>query len=491
MFTNSEKISGYQDAPDWKRDSGQSKDIFLSGRYDTSEINVLNYMPDQSIYGSLGPKHGIQKSDQLWKHALEVIPAGTQTLSKAPMSFVDGVSPKYLKSGKGSHVWDVDGNEYIDYVLGCFPITLGYTFPEVDQAIQRQLKEGITFSMMNPLEVEVADQLIELIPGAEMVRFAKNGSDVTAMAVRLARHITGRERVACVGYHGFQDWYIATTDRSFGIPESVKELTKTFKYNDIESLKELLQQHPEEYACIIMEPSLFELPKNNFLQEVKDLAQEYGSLLIFDEMLSGFRYALGGAQELFGVIPDLATFGKGVANGMPIGVLVGLEKYMSSFEKVFFSSTYGGEALTLAAAKATLDFYENNPVIDQLWRNGKILFDNIQRLIIDKKMENYVSIIGLPVRFQVVFKDINGEANYFLNALYQQEMTKRGIICFANPGVSYSHTIDEQLYTAWCFGEMLNVMKKAIENGNIEGFIEGNPSQPVFKALREQKQTAN
>ena len=173
------------------------------------------------------------------------------------------------------------------------------------------------------------------------------------MAVRLARHITKRERVACVGYHGFQDWYIATTDRNFGIPSGVKELTKTFQYNNLDSLKQLLNEHPGEYACVMMEPSLFELPQNGFLQRVKELAHEHGAILIFDEMLSGFRYALGGAQELFGVIPDLATFGKGVANGMPIGVLAGLEKHMSHFEKVFFSSTYGGEALTLAAAQAS------------------------------------------------------------------------------------------------------------------------------------------
>lgn len=490
MFENKKLLSGYQDYLDWQNGHKEER-IFQKGRYDQAEIDILSYEPDQKRFSTLGPRAGIAQSNLLWEDALRVIPAGSQTLSKAPMSFVDGVSPKYLQRGKGSHVWDVDGNEYIDYVLGCFPITLGYTFPEVDEAIRAQLSDGITFSMMHPLEVEVSNRLVEMIPGAEMVRFAKNGSDVTSMAIRLARHITDRQRVACVGYHGFQDWYIATTDRSYGIPGCVKELTSTFKYNDIESLEKLFSQYHGEFACVIMEPSLFELPKNSFLQQVKDLVHENGALLIFDEMLSGFRYSLGGAQELFGITPDLATFGKGVANGMPIGVLVGLEEHMSHFEKVFFSSTYGGEALTLAAARATLDFYKENDVIDVLWRNGKVLFDSIHKLIAEKRLEEFISIIGIPVRFQLIFKDLDHKPNYLLNAFFQQEMTKSGVICYANPGVSYSHSVEEQLYTAWCFGRMAEIMKKAILNQNIQGQIEGNPSRPVFKALRASRQTAN
>jgi len=497
-FINSSGLAGCQDCPRKNGSPAGAESccadhhrIFENRYYDPKQMRADSYALDDSGFAGLGPKNGIAQSERLWTHALEVIPGGTQTLSKGPGCFVDGVSPKYLARGSGSRVWDVDDNEYIDYCLGCFPLTLGYGFAVVDDAIKRQLDDGITFSMMHPLEIEVSDRLIELIPGAEMVRFAKNGSDVTSMAIRLARHITGRDRVACLGYHGFQDWYVATTDRNSGIPGAVKELTHPFRYNDIASLESLFQAHRDEFACVIMEPALFEFPRDGFLEKVKELAHANGALLIFDEMLTGFRFANGGGQELFGVVPDLGCFGKGVANGMPIGVLTGLERHMCEFETVFFSTTYGGEALTLAAAKAALDFYKSNDVVARLWRSGKILFDNLQRLIGEKGLEENVSIIGFPVRFQLAFRNRDREPDYLLNALYQQEMTKRGIICYANLGLSYSHTDDELIYTARSFGETLDVMARAIESGDVAAVMEGTPSVPVFRALRDQKQTAN
>lgn len=460
--------------------------------YDPVRYDVQNYaFADLASYARLGPKNGIAASDAQWRHATQVIPGGTQTLSKGPSCFVEGVSPKFLQRGKGGRVWDVDGNEYIDFVLACFPLTLGYGHPVVDAAIKAQLEDGITFSMMHPLEAEVADRVIDAIPGAEMVRFSKNGSDVTAMAVRLARHLTGRERVACLGYHGFQDWYISTTDRSFGIPQAVKDLTSTFRYNDIDSLHALFARHPGEIACVIMEPVLFEAPQDGFLEKVKELAHANGALLIFDEMLTGFRFGRGGAQEFFGVIPDLATFGKGMANGMPIGALTGLARYMQAFEQVFFSSTYGGEALTLAAAKAVLDFYKDNDVAAHLWRNGSIIFDNFRNQIERKGLQNHVSMTGFPVRNQLVFKDKNGEPNYLMNALFQQEMTRRGIICYATIGVCWAHAEDDLVYTAKAFGEMLDVMADGLADNDFARLLQGKPSAPVFKALRDQRQTAN
>ena len=445
-----------------------------------------------STFTKLGNRHGLKGTDDLWQRAQKVIPAGTQTLSKGPGCFVDGFSPKYLKRGKGARVWDVDDNEFIDYCLACFPLTLGYGHPAIDNAIQRQLADGITFSMMHPLEVEVAERLTRVIPCAEMVRFAKNGSDVTAAAVRLARHITGRERVACFGYHGAQDWYIATTDRNFGIPGAVRALTHTFKYNDLDSLHALFKAHPGEFACVIMEPSIFESPRDGFLDEVKALTHANGALLVFDEMLTGFRMAQGGGQEYFGVVPDLATFGKGIANGMPLGVLVGRAEFMQGFDKVFFSTTYGGEALTLAAAAAGLDFYAENDVIETLWRSGKTLLDGFSRHVAAKKLGAHVSVAGFPVRMQLGFHDIGGVPSHLHAAIYQQEMFRRGIICYTGVmSVSYAHTDAELAYTVKSFGEALDVLAAAIASNDPESFLEGKAPVPVFRSLREQRATGN
>lgn len=465
--------------------------VFENKFYDPTAYRLGTYAFSPGAGQGLGTRRPMTRSEEQWRKALRVIPAGTQTLSKGPGCFVDGVSPKYLARGKGSHVWDVDGNEYIDYCLACFPLTLGYSVPAVDEAIKAQLSDGITFSMMHPLEVKVADMLTERIPCAEMARFGKNGSDVTAMAVRLARHITGRDKVACLGYHGMQDWFIGTTDRSWGIPEAVRKMTIPFRYNDPASLEDIFSKHKGEVACVIMEPAMYEFPVGGFLDAVREMTAEEGALLIFDEMLTGFRFAEGGAQELFGVTPDLATFGKGIANGMPIGVLVGREQYMRHFEKVFFSSTYGGEVLTLAAAAAALNFYREHRVIRQLWKAGKIIFDNFNRLVRDRGLSDHVQTVGFPVRQQMIFRDRTGEISYILPALFQQEMLKRGILCYAGLGFSYSHSDEDLMVTVRAFQETLDVLEKAIESGQPERFMEGVPSQPVFRNLRAQKQTAN
>lgn len=502
-FTNPAGLAGCQDCPVAHGRCapaeaggfgccGAAAGLFQDGYYEPADYRPEAFPLDPAPTARLGGKRPMHESERLWERAIGVIPGGSQTLSKAPGCFVEGVSPKYLERGKGARVWDVDGNEYLDYCLACFPLTLGYTVPEVDEAIRAQLAEGITFSLMHPLEVSVAERLVERIPCAEMVRFSKNGSDVTAAAVRLARHITGRDKVACLGYHGFQDWYIGTTDRHFGIPEVVRRLTMPFAYNDIESLKEIFARHKGEIACVIMEPALFEFPRAGFLEQVKALVQEEGALLIFDEMLTGFRLAEGGGQEFFGVTPDLATFGKGIANGMPIGVLAGPERHMRHFDKVFCSSTYGGEALTLAAAVAVLDFYRRHGVIRRLWKSGKIIMDNFNRLASDRGLDQHVRVVGYPVRQQIVLKDRTGQPNYLLGALFQQEMFKRGVLCYAGAlGFSYSHTDTDLMYTVRAFGDALEVIAKAVEAGDIRRFLEGKPSEPVFRALRDQRQTAN
>jgi len=239
----------------------------------------------------------LTKSKEYLERAKKVIPSCTQTFSKGPTQFVQGVSPIYLERGDGSHVFDVDGNEYIDYPLALGPVTLGYNYPRVNEAIIKQLKDGITFSLMHPLEVELAELLINIIPCAEMVRFGKNGSDVTSAAVRVARAYTGRDKIACCGYHGWQDWYIGTTTRSAGVPECIKKLTIPFEYNNIESLERIFSENRDEVAGVIMEPIGIVEPKNNFLEKVKEITHKNGAVLIFDEIVIGFRVSIGGAQE--------------------------------------------------------------------------------------------------------------------------------------------------------------------------------------------------
>src|SRR2546422_4445450 len=290
------------------------------------------------------PGRSLARSREYFARARKVIPSCTQTFSKGPTQFVQGVAPNFLERGRGSHVWDVDGNEYVDYVMALCPIVLGYDDPDVIAAVQRQLADGVTFSLAHPLEVEVAEALAKIVPCAEMVRFGKNGSDATAGAVRVARAYTGRDLVVCCGYHGWQDWFIGTTTRDRGVPGAVKALTKTFQYNDLKSLDRVLTEHRGQVAVVIMEPVIFQEPAPGFLEGVRDLTHRHGALLVFDEIVTGFRFGLGGAQEYFGVTPDLACFGKGMANGLPISAIVGRADVMKLFEEVFFSFTFGGEA---------------------------------------------------------------------------------------------------------------------------------------------------
>src|SRR6516164_1362670 len=293
----------------------------------------------------------ITKSRLLLERAKRVIPSCTQTFSKGPNQWIRGVSPHYLMRGEGAWVWDVDGNKYLDYLMALGPIILGYGNRRVNEAVMRQVRDGPVFSQMHPLEVEVAEMLVDIIPCAEMVRFAKNGSDATTGAVRAARAYTGRDHVAFCGYHGWHDWYVGTTTRNKGVPAEVSALSHGFTYNDIESLARIFTSH--QVAAVVMEPIGVEDPKPGFLQAVRDLCTTHGAVLVFDEIVTGFRLHLGGAQAHFGVKPDIACFGKAMANGFPLAAVVGDRDIMLTFDEVFFSGTFGGDASSLAACKAT------------------------------------------------------------------------------------------------------------------------------------------
>jgi len=423
------------------------------------------------------------ESQKYWAKAKKIIPAGTQCLSKGPTQFVDGVAPKYLQKGKGCHVWDVDGNEYIDYGMGLRPIILGYCYPAVDEAIAKQLRDGITFTLMHPLEVETAELLTEIIPCAEAVRYGKNGSDATTAAIRAARAYTGRDKIAICGYHGWQDWYIITTERNKGVPKIMKQLSFVFQYNNIESLKELFDNYPGEFAAVIMEPVGITPPQNSFLKEVKKVTHENGAVLIFDEIITGFRFALGGAQKYFRVIPDLAAFGKAMANGMPISALVGKEEIMTVFNETFFSFTFGGECLSLAATLATINELKTKKILDFIWAQGRKLQDGYNKLAKEQELKEYTQCEGYPPSTMSKFYGKTLEESLLMKSLVQQELLKRGILWAAYHAISYSHKDNEINTTLEAFNDALKILKRAIRENKVKKLLEGRPVKPVFREI--------
>lgn len=432
------------------------------------------------------------RSDELWAKAKKLIPGGTQTLSKAPDQFVNGVTPKFLERGKGCHVWDVDGNEYIDYPMALGPILLGYDYAPVVEAVTAQIRKGTTFTLMHPLEVEVAELLVSTIPCAEMVRYAKNGTDVTTAAIRVARAHTGKDHIAFSGYHGCNDWYAITTPRNKGIPREMGRLIHPFKFNNIESLEAIFDAFPDKVGSVIMEiggevpveskyfPSKGKKPdKKHFLHDVKELCRRRGALFILDEIVTGFRLSLGGAQEFFNVTPDLACFGKGMANGFPISALVGKKEYMRELEEVFFSMTYSGDTIGLSAAKATINILMNEPVLDYIWKKGEKLHAGMRERAADLKIPFEIS--GQPVRAGMTFRDNMGKESLDLKSLFLQETIKRGILFGGPVFITYSHTDEDIEKTLDAFTHAMKSLRKALDVDSVDPFMEGEKVKVIFR----------
>ena len=422
-----------------------------------------------------------EKSMAWLRRAEALIPGASQTFSKGPNQFVRGASPLFLERGEGARVWDVDGNEYLDFTMALCAVSLGYADPDVNAAVARQLERGVLFTLAHPLEAEVAEQLCRLIPCAEMVRFGKNGSDVTSGAVRLARAFTGRDVIAACGYHGWQDWSIGPTTRNMGVPKAVRELTCTFTYNRIETLERIFDEHPGRVAAVIMEPVGIEPPRSGFLESVRELSSRRGALLIFDEIVTGFRLALGGAQEHFGVVPDLACFGKGMSNGFPLSALVGRRDIMRLLEEVFFSFTAGGEVASLVACLATLSKLERWAVIPQLWRQGERIREHVDRAAAAAGVAGAIRCVGLGPRTVMTFTQDDGEPWWSLKSLFQQECVKRGFLSTGAHNMALAH--DDLAVKTVCevYDEVLPLVAEAIRYGNVDERLEGLPVEPVFR----------
>lgn len=425
-------------------------------------------------------KRNIKKSLNLWDRAIELIPRGTQTMSKAPDQFVFGVHPIFLDRGKGCMVQDVDSNWYIDYPCALGPILLGHNHKRTVKAITKQAKKGITFSLMHPLEVELAEMLTDIIPCAEQVRYGKNGTDATLATVRLARSYTKKEYILKPEghYHGWGDWNAASTTRSYGVPECMKELIETFPYNDLDALEDKLKT--EKFAALIMEPMALESPKKGFLQGVRDLCTQYKTILIFDEVITGFRWALGGAQEYYGVTPDLAAFGKSIANGLPLSIIAGKKEYMKEFDHIFFSMTFGGEACALAAAVETLKELKEREkeIYTHMWEQGtrlRVVFNEYSRMLgIDAEM------FGCGPRHNMKFNEPDSSG---CRDLFNQEMIKRGVLVSTQFYMTIAHTSRHVDKTVKAIKESLEVVAKALKDdrNNVDKYLEGHRSKAIFK----------
>jgi glutamate-1-semialdehyde 2,1-aminomutase len=314
-----------------------------------------------------------------------------------------------------------------------------------------------------------------------MVRFGKNGSDATSGAIRLARAHTGRDRVAVCGYHGWQDWYIGSTARNRGVPQATRELTHMFTYNDIDSLHALFRQWPEQIAAVILEPMNIAEPKDGFLEKVQDLARKNGALLVFDETITGFRFAPGGAQELLGVTPDLATFGKGLANGYPISAVAGRAEYMHLMEEIFFSFTFGGETLSLAAALATMNKLQQQPVVETLRRQGSKMIAGARERIARHGIGHFIATAGNPVWTFLLMLDAAPYSQWQIKTLFMQEMLARGILTLGTHNMSYAHSDEDVARTLAVYDEVFPLLKEAVDSRRLESMLRCAPLQPLFK----------
>jgi len=321
----------------------------------------------------------LKKSINLYQKAGEIIPNNTNTNAKRRDNFLDEeYFPAYIERAKGAYVWDLDGNKYIDYIAALSPINIGYNDHRINEKLKQQLGKGSIFSLPSANEVELAEVLIDKISCAEMVRLLKTGADVTSAAVRTARHYTGKEMILSCGYHGWHDWWSAKMGTK-GIPDCMYDLIKDFPFNDFETLQKLADKYDGQIACIIMTAADYGLdPKNDFLKKVRKLADEKNIVLIFDEIVTGFRWSLGGAQERYGVIPDLAAFGKGMANGMPIAALVGKKEIMSVLKDNFVTSTFASETLSIISSLETIRILEQDKIIEQMDGIAKRIFEGLK-----------------------------------------------------------------------------------------------------------------
>ncbi|MEX1139540.1 MAG: aminotransferase class III-fold pyridoxal phosphate-dependent enzyme [Bacteroidota bacterium] len=377
-------------------------------------------------------------SDKHFQEALKLIPWGTQTNAKRPYPAFDETMPKYIVRGKGCRVWDMEGKEYIDYRLALGPVTLGYCYDEVDDAVRRQMQNGVLFSMASPLELDLARLVHEVIPNAEMVRFMKTGEDANLSNIRIARAHTKRDMILTSGYHGYPDWFAVEESPTNGVPKMLQDYVKVIPWGNLEEAERLIRTYNERIACVISIPyDMNEDTSGSYIKHLRKLTKEYGILLVIDEVWTGFRLALGGAQEFFGVDADLASYAKAMANGYPISTYVGKSKYLSELNHFKMTTTYAGETLSTAAAIATISIMKREPVHKHLYSMGKRLMDGFNAIAKELGVEGYAA--GLPVSSYLKFNTSDPLYNSRLEYLWFRELFREGIFVILRWFICYSH----------------------------------------------------
>ncbi len=427
-------------------------------------------------------------SGQLRPRVHELIPGGCHTYAKGDDQYPQ-LAPAFIARGQGSHVWDVDGNEYIEYGMGCRAVTLGHAFPAVVKAAQEAMLNGANFTRPAVVELECAEKLLGMIEGAEMVKFAKDGSSVTTAALKLARAYTGRDHVACCSDHPFfatHDWFIGTTPCDAGIPQAVKDLTLQFRYNDVDSVRDLFERYPNRIAALILEAAKVDDPQDGYLHKVRDLCHAHGAVFILDEMITGFRWHNGGAQRYYDLVPDLSTFGKALGNGFSVSALLGKRELMElgglyhDRERVFLlSTTHGAEPHALAAAIAVIDTYQNEPVIERMNQQGTKLQVGANQAIRRHGLSDYVQVLGRPSNLVFVTRDPQKQRSQWFRALFMQEIIKRGIL---GPSfvISYAHSDEDVEKTVQAVDAAMKVYGRALEDGP-QRYLVGPPTKPVYR----------
>ncbi len=420
------------------------------------------------------------KSQELLERELKVSPLAAQTYSKSYRYFCNGFAPNYMDYGQGCYIYDVDGNKFIDFMCALGPITIGYNDPNVNEAVIKQVNKFASGSLQSELEMELAEKLCDIIPCAEMVRFVKNGSDATTAAVRLARAYTGKDVVLMSGYHGMHDWSIGATENHKGIPEVVRKLTKSFIYNDLNDLENKLKSN--DVAAVILEPIQSNGPIGDYLEAVKELTHRYNAILIFDEVVSGFHYALGGAQELFGVVPDLVAFGKGMANGYPISAVAGRRDLLKQIEDgVFVSTTFGGDSVSMAAALETIKILERPGFYDHILKIGTLLHDGMMARIKKFGLEKILSVSGLPQHCGLTFEDYGSLSYLDVQSVFSQTMVDNGIIIFAIYFLNMNHSESEVRVFLDAIDKSFELIRMAVDRDSVKDILRGGKVDPVFK----------
>jgi glutamate-1-semialdehyde aminotransferase len=427
----------------------------------------------------------LERSAALLDRARRVIPGAAQTNSKSPSQFVQGVAPSHLVGGEDGHVFDADGNEYVDFVSGLGPIVLGHGYPAVTEAVTERVREGTALSLPHTLQVEVAERVVETVPCAEMVRFGKNGHDVIDAATKLMRAATGDEIVASQGYHGWTDPWMFDSSLDRGIPD-VDYRIRGFDYGDAASLEAVFEAHGDDVAGVVTTPVNTDPPAGDFLERVRELCDEHGALLAFDEVLTGFRLAPGGAGEYFGVDPDLACFAKAMANGYPISALAGRRAVMEVMEAddFYFSMTYAGETASLAAARATIDVLDDEPVHDRLFEIGRRLRDGYGEIAADHGLDDVTHAHGLAPMFRVSFDDHGptGTDERYLESLFMQECFDRGVLFSGTHLPAYTHTDADVAHALDAYDAAMAELSDALAADAVEERLRG---PPVGETVRE------